>query len=401
METGTNLPATINTEEVQRILVPIPTILEQGLTSLKRATDATQALLDTIEAEGMNSELDKLLLDLIKNLKITKTKLNAKRKPITQFISGISSLFIDIENKIEVLINKSDKHRYDFARKVAELRRQADAAAQKQIAKDKEAAAIEADCKIKLQAYTSDYLAKEQQKLLNLFETSNLDNIDETTKKIISWPAEYSLKHFQAFKYVPMAVHHLPAEADIIAKKALTGYSEFAIHFRKTITDQVAELADRIPSKRVELQAMKAAENDAAEKARLEAIAAQRKAEEQAKIKAEQDKAKADAEAAARAAELQANTNTLFDAQATMSNAPQQTSQVREGYEIEVKAPAGWLAIVSLYFEKEGLKETDMEKMGKKTLNSMKKTVEALAIQGEFIKSPYLIYNETFKAVNR
>ena len=402
METGNNLPAPINPEEVQRILVPIPTMLEQGQTSLKRATDATQALLDTIEGEGMTAELDAAALTLIRNLDITKKKLNERRKPVTQFIQSVTKLFTGLESELDALTAKVQKHRDDYAKAVAAEQRRAQELAQKQIAKDKEAAAIEADAKIKIHAYMADYLAKEQQKVLALFETATLENIDETARKIIVFPSEYPLKHFQAFKYVPVAVHHLPAEAEIIVKKAMGGYAEFAIHFRKTLTDQIAEIADRIPSKRTELEALKAAENDAAEKARIEAEAAQRKAAEQARIKAEQDKAKAEAEAAARAKEAEQSTQTLFDAQDTIADVPQHTGQVRTGYEIEVKRPAGYMQIANFYFEKEGLSVTDMEKLGRKSLAQMKTFAESYALKtGEMIQSPYLVYNETFKAVNR
>ncbi len=396
--------AVIKVEEVQQILVPIPEMYAQGQNSLKRATEATQALLDTIEAEGMSAALDAEALKIIKALKITKDKLNERRKPVTQFIQSVTKLFTALESSIEVLTEIVQKQRDEYAKAVAAEQRKAQELAAKQIAKEKEAAAIEADVKIKLQAYMQDYLQKELLKLNNLFESATLDTIDETAKKVITYPADYPLKHYQAFKYTPVAFHHVQGEADLIAQKAIKegGYPSFAVEFRQAITDQVAKLADRIASKRNELEAMKAAENDAAEKARLEKIAADRKAEEQARIAAEAAKAKAEAEAAAKAAEMQANTQTLFDAQEAIADVPQQVSQVRTGYEIEVKRPAGYMQIANFYFEKEGLSVLDMEKLGRKTLAQMKSFCEAYALKtGEVIQSPYLVYHETFKAVNR
>lgn len=402
METNSNLPAIINAEQVQQILVPIPKILEQGQTSLLKATGATQALLDTIEAEGMSQELDAEAMTLIQKLNITKKNLNEKRKPITQIIQSITKLFTGLESDIDTLTEKVQKHRDDYARAVAEEKRKAQQAIEKQMAKDREAAAIEADVKIKLNEYMLDYRVKEEQKLLNLFETATLENIDETAKKIILFPSEYPLKHFNAFKYSPAAVHHLPAEVDLIVKKSLSGYAAFAIEFKKRIDDVKSEFADRIPSKRIELEAIKQAENDEAERTRLEEIARRRKEKEQARIKSDAAIQAEASTSAARAAEAGQVTQSLFDAQNQIDQTPEQTGQVRTGYDIHVTRPAGYMQIANFYFEKEGLTITDMEKLGRKTLAQMKAFCESYAIKtGEFIESPYLVYNETFKAVNR
>lgn len=398
----TTLPAVIDTAKVQAILSPLPEILSKGRISVEKATDATQALLDTIEAEGMTAELDVEALNLIKKLEVTKTTIYNNRINQTRFMDDVKKLFTSLESSIETLKTNVQKHRDDYAKAVATEQRKAQELAAKQIAKDKEAAAIRAEVAIKLQAHMNDYSTKEQQKLLNLFEGATLDNIDETRNKLSAYPCDYPLKHFDAFKFSYTAIYHLPAEVDIIVKESKKGFSEFAITFRHKIVELREGYVDQIPSKRIELEALKAAQDNEAEKARLEAEAAKRKQQEQERIKQEAENNKAQAETAARTEEAAQNTQTLFDAQDTIAEVPQHTGQVRTGYEIEVKRPAGYMQIANFYFEKEGLTITDMEKLGRKSLNQMKTFAEAYALKnGETIQSPYLVYNETFKAVNK
>ena len=75
------------------------------------------------------------------------------------------------------------------------------------------------------------------------------------------------------------------------------------------------------------------------------------------------------------------------------------TQQVIEGYELELLHPSAWLNVVSFYFKIEGGK-MEVEELGKKTLASMKKAIEAYTkkngASAERIDSPYVKYQEKY-----
>ena len=88
-------------------------------------------------------------------------------------------------------------------------------------------------------------------------------------------------------------------------------------------------------------------------------------------------------------------------AESTAAVLNQETAgQVRGGYEIIVKAQAGWMLILNLWFQHEGGKLA-LEKFDKKTLGAIKGWCEKHAHKhGEKINSPLIEYKETYNVIS-
>lgn len=85
---------------------------------------------------------------------------------------------------------------------------------------------------------------------------------------------------------------------------------------------------------------------------------------------------------------------------ATAEPTSEQAGQVRSGFEITVKAQAGWMLILNLWFQHEGGK-LPMDKFETKKLGSIKAWCEKHCYKtGEQIKSPLLEYKPTYTAVS-
>ncbi len=78
-----------------------------------------------------------------------------------------------------------------------------------------------------------------------------------------------------------------------------------------------------------------------------------------------------------------------------------QKPAIRLGFNIEVTNPLGYNVLVDFYIQKKGCNES-IEILDKKSLRSIKKFCERWAKrENEKINSPFLIYNETVKAINK
>lgn len=67
----------------------------------KRCNEAGQALLDTIQGEGMNELIDQAAADYLKKVNITIKNMDERRKPITQIFDRIRSFFTSQEREID------------------------------------------------------------------------------------------------------------------------------------------------------------------------------------------------------------------------------------------------------------------------------------------------------------
>jgi len=92
------------------------------------------------------------------------------------------------------------------------------------------------------------------------------------------------------------------------------------------------------------------------------------------------------------------NAQTLFDTTAQIAEI-NDTAKVKKSYVIEVSDVAGWGYVFMLYYERVGI-NMNIEDLGKKTLNQMKKEIEKIANKnGEMLDHPSIRYVEDVKAV--
>lgn len=424
--------ATINTEQVAVIIGGAPEALQLNKTSVENATKAAQAVIDTVEAEGMSEELDQRCNITLVKINKTIELMNDRRKPITQIMDLIKKEFTQLENAIDKknangVYARIQKLRDDYATKKANDKREADQVTARKLAVDKERISLTSDCELKLKQHFLDFLQAQKVILNNTFEALTIENLENETGRIRNYPETYPHKHYEQFNpFFGQAYYLTPDEvAKIIIDVTKGKFGDFNTQFNSEIVAYKHELLDKIPSKKSELEviaeaaaetkrladiaakakskkakeeAEAAAASAAAESTRLADEAAKRAADEEERMRAEAAKKTQDAVSSAESNKQASMTEALFDAQNTMSTEGS-SAQVRESYEIEILKPAGWLNIVQLYFEHEGMTE-DVVKLEKKTLGSMKKFCESLAMKSDIkISSPFIKYTEKFKTV--
>lgn len=152
------------------------------------------------------------------------------------------------------------------------------------------------------------------------------------------------------------------------------------------------EILDKLPSKKIELERMAAA--DAADAALLKAEMAQREAEEAARKEQERQKAEAEAKQKAELDKSNAEMAGLFQ----MAKAEQAyTPKSKVSKKIKVNDPAAFLGIVSLWWQREGctLSIDELAKIFKKQVTFCEKLATKEDI---FVESAALEYYDDVKA---
>ena len=91
----------IKIDEVKSILSSFPDTIGKNTNSLKKCNEAGQALLDTIEGEGMNETIDQAAADYLKKVNVTLKNMDERRKPITQIFDKVRSFFTSQEKEID------------------------------------------------------------------------------------------------------------------------------------------------------------------------------------------------------------------------------------------------------------------------------------------------------------
>lgn len=91
----------IKIDEVKNILSSFPDIIGKNTNSVKKCNEAGQALLDTIEGEGMNETIDQAAADYLKKVNVTLKNMDERRKPITQIFDKVRSFFTSQEKEID------------------------------------------------------------------------------------------------------------------------------------------------------------------------------------------------------------------------------------------------------------------------------------------------------------
>jgi flagellar biosynthesis GTPase FlhF len=130
----------------------------------------------------------------------------------------------------------------------------------------------------------------------------------------------------------------------------------------------------------------------------LKKEAEKRQAEERERAQKETAERERAAKEEAARKKAESDMTSLFDATKDLAVA-EQGGQVRKSLVINIKHPAAFVQIFQVWFEEEGTK-LPVDKLEKKTLGQMKRFCEGLASKdGVIIDSPYIAYEEDFKAV--
>ncbi|WP_231489868.1 hypothetical protein [Pedobacter sp. Leaf170] len=402
MSTTTEL-AKIDVDEIAEIMQGASAVLSKNENLALAAEKGGQQLLDTIEAEGMNDELDSAANQWQVKAKDAAGILNKRRVPITQVIDKMKSFFTELEGKIDPkkpnsVYSKIQAKRNEWAgEKAKKAKAEQDAIIKKQnIANEKISLAAEIATQIKQIYNTKLFTFKKF--VTDTYDKLTIDNAAEIKGKINDVKINYPLEAFD--KIVPTVfAKYLNDEqvGELIVECRAKLYDDCAANFREIMEAHKNETLDLIPSRINELKAI--AKSSEAERKRLEEQAEERRLQ---KVKDEQEAAKQKALDDAKAIEDQKKKETagnLFDSAAALAQVKESTGKSREGYTINVLDTSGIADLFMFYFEKEGRGLT-VEKFLKKDFTQIKAFAEKFAHKNdEKIISEHLQYEETYKAI--
>ncbi len=393
----------IKVEEVSTIISSFPNIVGKNNASVQNCNQAGQALLDTIEGEGMNEALDQKAAEYLKKVGITIKNMGERRKPLTQIFDKIRSFFTSQEKTIDpkdpttvpgMLMAKRNEyaaHKYEQEQK----RRKE---AERQAALEKEKATYRQDLENSLLSYFNQYLTIKMSELQSISSGLTLENFSRESIGITVFSADYPKAHFDKFA-AEHATYYITSDMKKeIRQQILQGkYEQYAAQFKATINQTRQDLIDRLPSKRKELTEQEQLKLQNAEvAAQAEEARKKREAEDSAhrlaEIKQQEEEIKQK-----NAQEAQKDTiGGLFGATAATIAAPPSNAKVKE--KIVVLHPSGYLEIFQMWWLKEGQFMTleELEKVMKKMVTCCEK--QANGKDQEHIQSQYVRYENEVKA---
>lgn len=398
MDNNTTL---MKAESFLPIIESAPVALQTNRLSAENAIKYGQDLIAKIGDEGMSDEMDQQCNTFLVKLKKTCTAMNERRKGITQLFDEVKKAFTTLEGQIDQkseIYKKVQEFRDAYAAEKIRKQQEAEREAKRKLAIENEKIAIRALIEEGISKHVSDYITTGQKALLNWFEGSTLETFAENEKLIRSIPVVYPTQHLQRYKSDAVLIYISLNDMEEIKRDVIADKLPSLMDaYERTITAERDAYVDKLPSKKLELEAIARANAEEAERLRLEAE--QRKKEEEQRLAKESEDRTSKTKAEVEANKEIATANSLFDTQMETAQAAPPPAQVRESFEIIVKNPLGYLALISFYFEREG-KTSTVESLEKKTLGSIKTYCEGVAKKtGEIINNPYLQYKETYKTV--
>lgn len=402
-ETASTNTAILRQENIQMIMQSAPDAYNTNSMSSMRCTDFGKNLLAEIKQHGMNDELDKRCADFIDKAKRTVKAMNERRAPFTKIFDQIRSEFTSMENSIDPAKKDTVPYMIQQARNAyaAKKREEAERARQEELRRQQREKAI----KDYQQAAEEDFrrqfdgkITADINALTSLNQSLTIENFAEVSEKIKTYNITLGNEWFQqcqSYAHKPFEISD--AEATEIRRSILNRLSR---QFKEQYTYEVGEyrdtISDALPSKKRELERM--AKADAEEQARLKAELAAREAAEARRLDEERRRKEEEAQAAKKAQQTASEMDGLFGQAAVATPAGYQPKTAVKK-RIVADAPDGILAVVSMWWSKEGrfLSMDELAKIFKKQITYCEKLANDKD-SPELISSPFVHYEEEVKA---
>ncbi len=402
-ETASTNTAILRQENIQMIMQSAPDAYNTNSLSSMRCTDFGKNLLAEIKQHGMNDELDKRCADFIDKAKRTVKAMNERRAPFTKIFDQIRSEFTSMENSIDPAKKDTVPYMIQQARNAyaAKKREEAERARQEELRRQQREKAI----KDYQQAAEDDFrhqfdgkITADINALTSLNQSLTIENFAEVSEKIKTYNITLGNEWFQqcqSYAHKPFEISD--AEATEIRRSILNRLSR---QFKEQYTYEVGEyrdtISDALPSKKRELERM--AKADAEEQARLKAELAAREATEARRLDEERRRKEEEAQAAKKAQQTASEMDGLFGQAAVATPAGYQPKTAVKK-RIVADAPDGILAVVSMWWSKEGrfLSMDELAKIFKKQITYCEKLANDKD-SPELISSPFVHYEEEVKA---
>ena len=393
----------IKIDEAKNILSSFPDIMGKNTNSVKKCNEAGQALLDTIEGEGMNETIDQATADYLKKVSVTLKNMDERRKPITQIFDRIRSFFTSQEKQIDpkdpsTIPGKLVIKRNEYAKFKYEEEQKRKREAEQRARIETEKANYRQIIGDSLLSYFNQYLSSKVSELQGIFSNLTYENFDREVIGITVFQTDYPKSHFDKFS-ADSATYYISQETkQEIRREVLEGkYEQYAQQYKAKIVSVKQDLTDRVPSKRKELAELEQLRlANAEEAAKAEELRKQREKEAAAK---RMEELKKEEEAAKQEAALKAQQSSiviLFMEPAASIAPPPTNAKVKE--KIVVLHQQGYLEIFQMWWINEGqtLPVEELEKIFKKMITYCEK--QANGKDQKHIESKFIRYEADVKA---
>ncbi len=344
-------------ENIHTIAEIGPVAIKENNVSHDRCLEAGRSLLARIQREGMNDQLDQDIALYIEKAKKTVKKMNDKITPVTKLFDAIRTSFTALEADVNPSSKGSipaelqeHRNRYAAAKREEQLRKQREEAARQ--ARIQAIQRYTIDLEQSLITQLNNHIVGMINSMTAVMDRLSIDNYDESYNNINNIAVELQEDWINNLKGTVMIPTGLSTsdcksiESDVKNKIRQRCHDQYA----SEIGDYRADILDRMPSKRIELQRIAKANEE--EAARLKAELEAKEREEAARKERELREAEAAQKAAQELAAKKQNMDNLFgQAQVTMSNYQPKT-QVKKC--INVLNPEGFMEVVGLWWSQYG-----------------------------------------------
>mgnify|MGYP001168593525 FL=1 len=393
----------IKVEEFTSLMKSAPDALGKNQKSIANCNSAGQAILDTIQGEGMTDELDAKAAEYLKKVNVTITNMKSRRAPVTQLFDRIRSIFTTDEKAINPKDKSTipgkiaaERDRYAALKREEERRKQQEMQRQANIEKEKGTYRLAIEQAIN--THMSSYFAEQQKNLSHIWESITLATFELKEKSIRGWSTLYPREHFDTFNQ-DITTYYLDAQtkANIKAEILSNKYSAFSQQYKFDMEDLRQSFIDRLSSKKQELiEEEELRKKDAEAAAKAEAERKQREEEERKQRELEIQQKEHEQQQKAESSIQSAQMNSLFATAA--ASVTTRTSKAKVTERIKILHPAGFLEIYQMWWINEGQNLTieELEKIHKKMISFCEK--KANSNDEMKIKSKYIRYEEEVKA---
>lgn len=387
-------------ENLTGIMQTAPKTLADNRSSVENAKTAGNNLLAKF-SNGLNEDLYNQGIVYMGKVRKTVNKINEARKPVTQIIAEVSKLFTSLEAELDD--KKPDTVPYKvqsmlnaYAQEQLRRKQEQEALAKAKLEKDHALIEVRAEIENKLNHFFFEKMRRELTQLNNYWSGITLESFEEITTVILNINSELTEADFIHFNFNTFNKHVDKADITLLIKEVLTNkLPEYSQTFSESYDLRKQEIIDCFSSKYDELQEIaKLALKDQEEAERLQKIAKEREVKAQEATERQAQTTLNQMNTQVEVNKSTAKMDTLFDVTASIT-AP--SIKAKAVTEVEVKNIAGWMAIVSFWFEKEAI-NLSMDQMEKKFGFARKFAESHYAKKDESIKSPHVIYKEVAKA---
>lgn len=393
----------IKVEEFTSLMKSAPDALGKNQKSIANCNSAGQAILDTIQGEGMTDELDAKAAEYLKKVNVTITNMKNRRAPVTQLFDRIRSIFTTDEKAIDPKDKSTipgkiaaERDKYAALKREEERRKQQEMQRQANIEKEKGTYRLAIEQAIN--THMSSYFAEQQKNLNHIWESITLATFELKEKSIRGWSTLYPREHFDTFNQ-DITTYYLDAQtkANIKAEILSNKYSAFSQQYKFDMEDLRQSFIDRLSSKKQELiEEEELRKKDAEAAAKAETERKQREEEERKQRELEIQQKEHEQQQKAESSIQSAQMNSLFATAA--ASVTTRTSKAKVTERIKILHPAGFLEIYQMWWINEGQNLTieELEKIHKKMISFCEK--KANSDDEMKIKSKYIRYEEEVKA---